>query len=456
MKPRELKAKPAPSRLYHLLIFGGAAIVLTLGGLWRGGVEQSEGETPASSAIEILRQEVSGVQSVLRRNELEVMRDAMADVVTGIAPSVVALRPQAETLPPLRNIPVYGRAGSPAGSILPSNAEAISGLVIDRDGYILASASVVNPGPAIVVTRNGETTDADLISSDESLHLALLKLREIPPSVRPLSPDKTSELKTGEWIVAQSRLGTGAGARALHFLQSIYTSPRGETAGIYVNPPTSSGFVLPISRALDAAIVLRSRPQRETRAWAGFETQDLSSDLKEYFGAASGALISTVEMDSPAAKAGLQPMDIIETVDDKTIADAATLMNLIRQSARGTRIVLGVRRNSRLQTRDLTVSEFPGAANPQAPEGSLIMRLGQSPGNSEGAVILSIYPQIAANTLGIASGDVILAIDGRPLRTADQFWSIQRSISAAKGQLWTIRRGDKQFFVAVKERILQP
>src|SRR5687768_6944079 len=93
------KAASAPiaarSKLYHFAILGGAMGVLIMGGVWRGGHDQPTVQNTEMAVIEALRKEVSGVQSALKRNELQAIQETMTEITRGIAPYVVALQPQA-------------------------------------------------------------------------------------------------------------------------------------------------------------------------------------------------------------------------------------------------------------------------------------------------------------------------------------------------------------------------
>jgi len=238
---------------------------------------------------------------------------------------------------------------------------------------------------------------------------------------------------------------------------ACFVNASGRIVGMYVRPSSSSGFVVPIQRAIDVATRLKATRKTEPSAWAGFQLQELSSDLKEYFAAASGVLVSAVNPDSPAAKAGLRPGDVIETVDGNEAREPAAVMNSVSQSSVNTKLLLGIKRNSRSQKIEITLSAPPRPKLEQDLEqGSLILQLGSTPPGGEGVTILSVQPQSGANKIGVMNGDIILSIDGQLVRSNNQFWLSQRNNTNTKPQLWSVRRGEKQFFVAVKERVTQP
>jgi serine protease Do len=469
------------SRLYHLLIFGGAAIILVLGSIWRGGAREESAQNSEMSAIEALRKEVSGVQSVLMRSELESIRDALKEIPSRVAPSVVALKPSDESFRPLRNVFVYGMPGNSAMDVPPPPRPVMSGLIADRDGYIITSANIVYyPAPIQAVLETSVRT-ATVVSVDVINRIALLKLQDLSPGLVPANMDNVVELKAGEWLVREGRATSGQGTRSLHQLESLHTGSSGETigllgtqgssymdgailidtagriAGMYVQPSDSFGFVIPIRRVLDVASRLKKNPAIALRGWTGLQLQELSADLKAYFETPGGVLISFVEPDSPAAKAGLKPADLIETINDMEVPSADAAMRVIGENAPGTRLVLGIRRNSRPYQIELTISELAGTdTTAETVQPSLQLQLGTPADQKEGVTILSIQPQAAANRLGIQSGDVILSIEGTRLRNSEQFWLLQRRVPEGKSQLWGIRRNGKQFFIAIKERVSRP
>jgi serine protease Do len=461
------------------MIFGCAAVVLILGAQWRGGAHEDVAGASEVTAIEILRKEVSGVQSALKRNELDVIRDAMKSVSAGVAASVLALSPRPDAAPPFRDIGLHG--GEVAEVIRP-NPIGVSGVLVDGDGHILTTASVVSFSTPVQVRigPSGDPLLADRISVDQNHHLALLKLREVPAGVSPINLSTASELAAGEWLVRQGRTPTGEDARSLHLLESIQRVAPGEATGIlqdqagpqmegaalvdsigrivgvYVHPPGSGGFVVPIHLAIDIAIGLKAKPMTEAGGWVGLQLQELSDDLKEYFAAERGALVASVDPDSPASVAGLQPGDLIETIDKAPANGAEAVMRHIAQSPPGARVAFGVRRNSRVQNIDVTVAQSPDAEAWQQSVEGLLLRLERRPAGDEGVTILSMQPRSVANRIGVKDGDVIVAVDGRAVRSPAQFWSMQRNQTEDKRSLWTVRRGDKQFFVAVKERVVLP
>ncbi len=202
---------------------------------------------------------------------------------------------------------------------------------------------------------------------------------------------------------------------------------------------------------------MKANPKIEVRGWAGIELQELSEDLKEYFGAATGVLVSSVGDDGPAATAGIRAMDLIEQINDRAVSSPAGVLDVIGQSAPGTDLTIAIKRNSRQRKLKLQVSQIPGTEVSVPPnEVLIVIRLAADRDSSEGIELQSISPESVANRLGVKSGDVILMVNGRAVASVEQFWSLQRNIAEGKSQLWNLQRAGKRFFVAVKERVIRP
>jgi S1-C subfamily serine protease len=402
----------------------------------------------------------------------------MNQVTAKTAGWVVSVRPSVPS-EPLREIALY----DPPPDLLelppaPGLDAGLSGLVIDQEGHILTSASILGFEPPFQILRDRATLTADLKAVDPDSYLALLKLREVPAGLVSLAAISAKELASGQWLIRHGRSPSGRESRSLAVLESVRTttggltvgmldtegspemdgsaviSESGEVVGICVKPAGTAGRVLPIKTALGIASRLKSQDIRP-KPWAGFALQDLSADLRDYFAVEKGALITKVEAGSPSSKAGLRPKDLIVGINGQEIAAADQVMALVAGATPETPLQLQIRRNSR----PLTVSLLPEQPAPllaeaQTPPGeaTFLLKLAPSPGDTTGLVVTEARPVALANRLGIKTGDVIRSINSTSLRTADQFSLLQRRRLSDTAQLWEIQRGEHIFFVAVKER----
>jgi S1-C subfamily serine protease len=217
---------------YHVAIFLGATGVLLAGGIWRGGRHPEVPQDSGVSALDALRQEVSGLQSVLRRNELQSIQDGMTEVTRTVARSIVAIMPRG-AVEPVRAIKRYGLSPErPEPIPAPSVSPGMSGLLVDQEGHIVTSASVTRFGPEFQVVVEGVEYAAELKSVNAASYIALLKLLEVPPGLPLVRFDGAPILKAGEWLIRQGRSPTGTETRSAVMLEAVRITSAGQVIGL--------------------------------------------------------------------------------------------------------------------------------------------------------------------------------------------------------------------------------
>jgi S1-C subfamily serine protease len=473
------KQRHSRTTRYHIAIFMAAAGVLIAGGIWRGGREQG---TPSSemALIEQLRQEVSGLQVGVNVSELDAIEETVVRAVRAVAPAVIAVLPVEETRT-LRTVAVYGDVQN-AGSELPSSAAfspALSGILLDREGYVLTSANVSQLGPRVqLLFADGGRRDALVHGTDAGAFIGLLKMISPPPIVAlPDFSRQESELRSGEWLVRYGRSPSGRESRSLCLLESLrvgirervvgildrpaapemdgggLVDVRGRIAGIYVAPPGAPAFMVPVSQALNIANRLKNSQEPARRSWIGIELQDLTEELRDYLNVEAGALITRVEPGGPADRAGLEPGDIVQSAGQKVIVSALQLMSAIQENDPGTTIPIVVRRNSRERI-ILVITEAPAEsrAGRASNEETLNIRVGNRPG-IQGAVVTEVGPAGIASRAGIRAGDVIQGFDSTPIRNSAALLRLGQNLAIGKPHLFEISRQDRVFFIALKETL---
>lgn len=118
------------------------------------------------------------------------------------------------------------------------------------------------------------------------------------------------------------------------------------------------GFAIPINSVKEVLNDLLTKG-KVSRPWLGVSVQDLTPDVADSLGisGAKGALVMQVFPNSPAAKAGLQPNDVITSFDGKNVTSAQDLVNLIQESKVGEKKKLLVYRGGKLQSIEVTIGE---------------------------------------------------------------------------------------------------
>src|SRR6266568_1104405 len=219
-------------------------------------------------------------------------------------------------------------------------------------------------------------------------------------------------------------------------------------------------FAVPIDVAMKVKNDLQ-KYGKVSRGRLGVSIQGVSQDLADSFGLkkAQGALVSAVEPKSPADKAGIKPGDIILEVDGRAIENSIDLPRIIGESRPGTAVNLKVWRHG--QTRELRASlgEIPAEkiarAGGDARTGSGKLGLSVRPltedernqAAAEGGLLVEEVEGAAARA-GVQPGDVILALNNQPVKTADQ---LRRLVDRSRGTVaLLIQREGNKIYVPIR------
>jgi len=375
-----------------------------------------------------------------------------------------------------------------------------SGFILSADGYIMTNAHVVDHADKITVRLTDKREfSAKVIGSDKRTDVALLKIQASNlPIITVGDPDK---LKVGEWVVAigspfgfDSSVTAGivsAKGRSLpqdNFVPFIQTdvainpgnsggplfNMNGEVVGINSQIYTRSGgsmglsFAIPIDVATQVADQLRITG-KVTRGRIGVSIQELTRELAESFGLTKpdGALVSSVEKDGPADKAGIEVSDVILKFDGRRVADSIDLPRIVAATKPGNKVMVDVWRKGASKELAIVVGAMPEDANlAQATKGladeavKLIARLGiavselsreqLSELQSNGGLLVEDVKSSVARSAGLQRGDVLLAIGNMPIRSLKQFEEIIRQAPKGRNVALLVRRGDNASYVAIK------
>jgi serine protease Do len=385
-----------------------------------------------------------------------------------------------------------GRGGAMphGGGAVPMRGQG-SGFIISNDGYILTNAHVVENADRV----NVKLTDrrefrAKVVGKDRQTDVALLKIdAKDLPTVRLGS---SREANVGEWVVAigapfgfDNSVTAGivsAKGRSLPdssyvpFIQTdVAVNPgnsggplfnlSGEVIGINSQIYSRSGgfqgisFAVPIETALNVKDqILKSGHVSHGRI--GITVQEVNAALAESFGLdrPRGALVSSVEPKSPGEKAGLKAGDIILKFDGKPIERSADLPVIVGEEPAGHTSSMEVWRDH--GTRALTVATSEAnrdAKEARAEKAAAHGRLGlavrplspeeRGEMNGKGGVVVEEVSG-AAQRAGVMPGDVVLSINGYPVKSPDELKS--QASKAGKSVALLIQREDRQLFVPVE------
>jgi len=365
-----------------------------------------------------------------------------------------------------------------------------SGFIVGADGYILTNAHVVaNAADVTVKLSDRRELKAKVIGADRRTDVALLKVDATGlPTVKLGDP---KSVRPGEWVVAigspfglESSVTAGvvsATGRALPdssyvpFIQTdVAVNPgnsggplfnmAGEVIGINSQIFSHTGgyqgvsFAIPIDVALDVKNQLVAHG-RVVRGRLGVTVQEMSQSLAASFGmkTATGALLSAVEKDSPAERAGLKAGDVVLKLDGKPIERSGELARRIAEMKPGTQSRLELWRDGGAkevavtvgEAKDAQVAEAPGASEAPGKLGVAVRPLTSEErkenGGKDGLVVESVSG--AAARAGIQRGDVILAVNGTPVKNVGELCSLVGNASKSIAVL--VQREDAQIYVPV-------
>jgi serine protease Do len=344
--------------------------------------------TTALGAVELLPIHAQALSPAVAASHVQ----GFADLVDQVSPSVVRIS-MMEAAP---EMPREFR-GTPLEKLIPrermmrgqSQEERVvgqgSGFIIDPAGYIVTNYHVAGKADRLKVTlSDGTELPAKLVGGDERTDLALLKVDAphplpavefaagTPPRVGDVviavgNPFGLSASVTAGIISARGRdLGAGPYDDFLQTDAAINPgnsggplfSTDGQVVGVntaIVSPSGGSvgiGFAIPAQLASKVVSELRSHGSVQ-RGWLGVELGPNEESGR------AGAKVVAVQRQSPAAKAGIQPGDVILEADGGSVADGRSLARRVADHAPGSPLKLAVRRHAATLDMQVTLGDLP-------------------------------------------------------------------------------------------------
>ena len=237
---------------------------------------------------------------------------------------------------------------------------------------------------------------------------------------------------------------------------AIY-SPSGGSVGI--------GFDIPADTAKMVVAQLKEHGY-VTRGWLGVQIQPVTAGIADSLGLkkAEGAMVDEPQNGSPAAKAGIEPGDVIIAVDGTPVKDARELARTIAMTAPNTSVKLDILRNGETRTVTVTLAQMPDEQQAKADTESAtptsgVPHLGLtvkpagavSGSGGKGVVVTAVDPDGPAAERGFHTGNVILDVDGKAVANAGD---VRKALREAKAQgkhdiLLRVKMGDATRFVAL-------
>jgi serine protease Do len=417
------------------------------------------------------------------------MGNSYAPVIKKVAPSVVNIYSsrivKQRLYNPLMADPFFRRFfGDPDGDgsreVVSRDNWLGSGMIVTPDGYILTANHVVEGADEIKVGIKNDTTvySAKVIGMDPPTDVAILKIeaKELPA----MTLGDSDQIEVGDVVLAVgnpfgigqtvtrgivSALGRSVSDSANEgqyqdFIQTDAAINQGNSGGALldaqgrligindamISPSGTSagiGLAVPINMARNVMEGFLSGG-KVARGYLGVGSQDIDSGLAKGFGAPNvdGALVTDVAYNSPAAKSGLQPGDVIIAINEKEITSEDSLRVVVSELAPGSKANVKVYRNGVLKTFVVTLAERPDpnivqqSAKPdetspvppkadaldgvevQDLDSSLRLQL-RAPQSVAGALVTKVDRASNSFEAGLRRGDVITEINHQPVANAE-------------------------------------
>jgi serine protease Do/serine protease DegQ len=419
----------------------------------------------------------------------------LAPMLKGVLPAVVnvSVTSKVEIQNPLLQDPFFRRFfGVPDDAPTEREAQSIgSGVIVDAaKGYVLTNHHVVEQADSIRIRLSDDRVlDAKLIGSDPDSDLAVLQVPAERLKALPFAD--SDKIEIGDFVVAignpfgigqtvtsgiVSALGrTGLGNTYENFIQTdasinpgnsggALVTLKGELVGINSQIVSRSGgnvgigFAIPSNQARFVMNEILAHGSVQ-RGRIGIGGQNVTPELAKAFGlpAARGAVITQVVPDSPAAKAGLKPEDIIVEVEGREIRDFDQLRNVVGLRRVGERVELKVLRDGKPRTVSVVIgknteqAEAGGKLHPRL-AGAVFAPLDEntasSQGDVRGVVVQALAPRSPAARIGLRQGDIIIGVNRQRIAGMQDFEKLAGQDQ--KELLLHIRRGNNAFFIVVQ------
>jgi serine protease Do len=351
-----------------------------------------------------------------------------------------------------------------------------SGAIVDAQGTILTNAHVIQRGSRIRVTLvDGREFDATLVGADADSDLAVLHIKAT--GLPTIALGTASDLMIGETVIAignpfglshtvttgvVSALGRSLRSEERTFSDFIQTDAainpgnsggpllniRGELIGINTaiyGKAEGIGFAIPVDRARRIMRDLVSYGAvRE--GWLGLAVQDLTPELARHFDVRAGVVVTAVEDDSPAARAGLSRGMVVTAADGKPLRSLADWDGLVASHAPGETVVLTAVDDGKQRELRLTVGTYPTRALDELMTSGLGIEVKERGG---GLVVAGVKRGSPAARIGIQTGDRLLAVAGRAVTTLAELRQALYPVRHAGRVLLTIGRGPYAYAVTV-------
>ncbi len=376
-----------------------------------------------------------------------------------------------------------------------------SGFIYTEDGYIITANHVVEGASEVVVHLSDRRVfDAEIVGKDPQSDVALLKIDA--ENLPTLKLGSSSDLKVGEWVLA---IGSPFGFD--HSVTAGIVSAKGRSlpsenyvpfiqTDVAINPGNSGGpllnldgevigvnaqiysrtggfmglsFAVPIEMVGDVVQQLREHGE-VTRGWLGVLIQEVTRELADSFGMdkPAGALVSRVQPDSPAQKAGFETGDVILSFNGIEVPNSSALPPIVGRTPVGAEAEVEVRRGDETRTIIVEIERLPedisaqrGGPQREAPERTepqSLLGMVLEPLDAERAAELDVDGGLVvrdvtdnpARSAGVRSGDVIVQFGGHAVDSVETLEKQIEEVGERRTVPVLVYRGGNPTYIALR------
>ena len=388
----------------------------------------------------------------------------------------------------------------------PKEYGAGSGVIVDKDGYIITNNHVVENADTIKVTLNdGRVFNAKVVGRDPKTDVAVIKIDGKDLPFITLADSETIEVGdvclaignpfgigqtvTKGIVSAMGRGDVGVGTDYEDYIQTDAAINPGNSGGalvdaqgrlIGINTAILSrsggnqgiGFAVPVNMARHVMESLIANG-KVVRGYMGVMIQNLNPELAKQFDLANdhGALIGDVSPKGPADKAGFKSGDVILEFNHKDVIDSRHLRLQVADIAPGTSVPVQIMRDGKKETLSLTVKELPGSEqiakndntskdNSDSLNGVTVSDIdGRArsqldlPQNIKGAFITEVDQDSAAYEAGLRPGDVIVEINRKAVTNADDAVKMTENVKDKTVLVKVWSKGGSRYVVVDENKV---
>ena len=361
------------------------------------------------------------------------------------------------------------------GRVLTGTA-ATTGVVVSPDGYVISSAFnfVSRPASVLVTLSDGRRFPAKIVANDRAKMVTLLKIEATGLAVPKMAP--RDGFRVGQWAIAMGRtyesplpnLSVGI----ISALNRIWG--RALQTDAKISPANYGGPLVDIQGRVIGVLVPLS--QRQAGRTAGVEWYDsgigfaipmadilatlprlksgkdllpglMGITLKAGDVYASAAVIDRVRFNSPAEKSGLQPGDVIASVDGQVIKRLVQVRHALGNKYAGETITVLVKRGEKSVEQKI---ELTGKLEPYTPTFLGLLPVRKKQGEvSKGVTVRGVLPESPASKAMILPGDRVVQLDDKAVAdTAGLFDVISRRRVGDEVKVHVDRGGAKRTLTA--------